>query len=74
MESELIRCNLCREFYEILYNEDMHEIAKLPCQCIKPIVKNKPLDEALKILNKEILNETDFKRTSISTIKIQTSK
>ena len=62
--TEILICHKCKSQFEYYYQEDsvIHEI---PCKC-KKVRLDKPLDKAILKLT-EILNESNFSRTSKST-------
>jgi len=57
-DEELIRCEVCREYYSLYYDDKDSVVSELSCKCrkkVKLINGMKPLDWAILQIEKELL-------------------
>ena len=69
--NEIIRCKICREEYELIYEGD-EVVSETKCSCRKKDRVN--IDYAFKLLNQELLNEKPFAGTRKISIPVKARK
>lgn len=69
--NEIIRCKICREEYELIYEGD-DVVSETKCSCRKKDKVN--IDYALKLLNEELSNEKSITGTRKISVTVKARK